>query len=154
MTWAPCASGAMVNHFQAKFIKQKLLPAFPIVNLVSSWPPRPGPDPKPGVRGPKQGLECIYSLNCATRRILYKTKVVGQSCFSWGGSCFWTRNLDLEGPGPLLLLEPWSIIFKQSLLNKDVVHWGSPTLPPCHLCPHNTLYYFNIMTRAMPGRPS
>ncbi len=25
---------------------------------------------------------------------------------------------------------------------------------PCHLSPHNTLYYFNIMTWAMPGSPN
>ena len=24
---------------------------------------------------------------------------------------------------------------------------------PCHLCPHNTVYLLNIMTRAGPGRP-
>ncbi len=28
------------------------------------------------------------------------------------------RNLDLEGPEPHVLLEPWSVIFRQSLLNK------------------------------------
>ena len=45
--------------------------------------------------GPKQVLEGIYSLNCTTRQKLYKTKVVGQSCFSGGRSCFWLCNLDL-----------------------------------------------------------
>jgi len=72
-----------------------------------------------GQVGPKQGLGYIYSLNCATRRKFYKTKVVGKVYFSWGRSYFWARNLDLEGPGPYVLLEPWSIIFRQSLLNKS-----------------------------------
>ena len=106
-----------------------------------------------GSRGPKQGLECIYSLNYATRQKLYKTKVVGKICFSGSRSYFWARNLDLEGPGPHVLLEPWSVIFRQSLLNKRCRTLGLTHLP-CHLCPHNTLNYFNIMTRATPGRPS
>jgi hypothetical protein len=32
-----------------------------------------------------------------------------------------------------------------------------PNIPvhiPGHLCPHSTLYYFDIMTRARPGSPS
>ncbi len=66
--------------------------------------------------GPKQVLVGIYSLNCTTRKKLYKTKVVGKVCFSGGRSCFWVCNLDLEGPGPHVLLEPWSMIFSESLL--------------------------------------
>jgi hypothetical protein len=34
-----------------------------------------------------------------------KTKVVGKICFSGGGSSFWARNPDLDGPGPHMLLE-------------------------------------------------
>ncbi len=75
------------------------------------------PDPR-GQGGPKQDLESIYSLNCETRQIFYKTKVVGKVCFSGGGSYFWAYNPDLEGRGPHVLLEPWSIIFRQSFLNK------------------------------------
>jgi hypothetical protein len=49
---------------------------------------------------------------------IYETKVVGKICFSVSGSYFWAHNPDLEGPGPHVLLEPWSIIFRLSLLNK------------------------------------
>jgi len=67
----------------------------------------------------KQGMGCIYSLNHETRQKFYKTKVVGKDHFrGWGGSYFWDPNPDLEGPGPHVLLEPWSIIFRQSLLYK------------------------------------
>ncbi len=104
------------QSFSGKVYYTKVVARLPNSQLGKFLTSQPGP--KPGVRDPKQGLERIHSLNCATRRILYKTKVVGQSCFSWGGSCFWARNLDLEGPGPHVLLEPWSIIFEQSLLNK------------------------------------
>ncbi len=82
--WAPCASGAMVNHFQATFNIQNVYYSFPVVNLVRSRPPRPSLDPKPGVRGPKQGPERIYSLIRETRQKYYKTKVVGEVCFSGG----------------------------------------------------------------------
>ena len=76
------------------------------------------PDPR-GQGALKQGMGCIYSLNRETRQKLYSTKVVGKDCFSGGGSYFWDPNLDLEGPGPHVLLEPWSIIFRQSLLLKS-----------------------------------
>ena len=90
MTWAPCASGAMVNNFQANFIIQKLQRAFSVVTLNGSRPPRPSPDPKPGVRGPgpKQGLESIFGLNCETKQKIYKTKVVGKVCFIGGRIIF------------------------------------------------------------------
>ena len=101
---------------------------------------------------PKQGLGCIYSLNCATRWKLYKTKVVGKVCFSGSRAYFWARNLDLEGPEPHVLLEPWSVIFRRSLLNKRCSTLELTFLAT--FCPHNTLNYFNIMTRATPGRPS
>ena len=117
-TWAPCASGAMVNCFQSNFIIKKVKYSFPVVNLVRPRPPRPGLDPKPGIGGPKQGLERIYSLNRETRQNFYKTKVVGKVCFSGGRSYFWARNPDPEGPGPHVLLEPWSIVFRHILLYK------------------------------------
>jgi hypothetical protein len=60
--------------------------------------PRGGPR---GQGGPKQGLESIYSCNHETRKKIYKTKVVGKVCFSGGGSYFWARNPDPEGPGPM-----------------------------------------------------
>ena len=66
-------------------------------------PPTPTLDPKPGVWGPKQGLENIYSLNRETRQKFHKTKLVGMDCFSGGGSYFWARNPDPEGPGPHVL---------------------------------------------------
>ncbi len=140
------------------------------------WP-RGGP---PGSGGPKQGLESIYRRNRETRKFFYKTNVVGKVCFSRGGSYFWARNPDLEGLGSHVLLEPWSINFRQILLNKRCCTpsqqspWSGLDLLdlaltlkqgsggpkeglesiPCHFCPHSTLYYFNIMTRARPGSPS
>ena len=75
------------------------------------------PDPR-GQGALKQGMGCIYSLNRETRQKLYKTKVVGKVCFSGSRAYFWARNLDLEGPGPHVLLEPWSVILRQSLLHK------------------------------------
>ncbi len=71
-----------------------------------------------GQGGPKQGLESIYSRSRETRKFFYYTKVVGKACFSGGGSYFWAQNLDLEGPGPHVLLEPWSMVFRQNLLYK------------------------------------
>jgi hypothetical protein len=85
-----------------------------VLSYVSTLYPKPQ-----GQGGPKQGLGCIYSGNHVTRQTFYKTKVVGQASFSGGGSHFSACNLDLEGPGPHVLLESWSIIFKQSLLNKS-----------------------------------
>ena len=67
-----------------------------VIGYVSA----PGVDPR-GQGGPKQGLESIYSRNRETRKFFYKTKVVGKVCFSGGGSYFWARNPDLEGPGPM-----------------------------------------------------
>ena len=64
--------------FSVKFYYKKgVVLSFPVVNLVRPRPPRPSLDPKPGVGGPKQGLERIYSLNRETRQKFYKTKVVG-----------------------------------------------------------------------------
>ena len=71
-----------------------------------------------GQGGPKQGLESIYSRNRETWKKVYKTKVVGKVCFSGGGSYFCAHNQDLEGPGPHVLLEPWSIISRQILIYK------------------------------------
>ncbi len=58
------------------------------------------------------------NLNCSSGDKTCETKVVGKDCFSGGGSYFWEPNLDLEGPGPHVLLEPWSVILRQSLLHK------------------------------------
>jgi hypothetical protein len=57
-----------------------------------------------GHRAPKQGSMLLCSLNHVTCRELHKTKAVGRPCFSGVRSCFWTRNLDLEGPGSFVLL--------------------------------------------------
>jgi hypothetical protein len=85
------------------------------------WPPgwAPGVDPQ-SQRGPKQGLESIFSLNHETRQKVYKTKVVGKICFSEGGSYFWARNPDLEGPGPHVLLEPCSINFQAKFITQKL----------------------------------
>ena len=85
-----------------------------VLSMVSTLYPDPW-----GQGGPKQGLGCIYSLNRENRQKFNKTKVVGKDCFSGGGSYFWAPNPDLEGPGPHMLLEPWSIIFRQRLYNKS-----------------------------------
>ncbi len=50
--------------------------------------------------------------------------------------CFWSHGQSFSGK-----------VYE----TKDVVLWDSPS---CHLCPHNTLNYFNIMTRATQVRPS
>jgi hypothetical protein len=66
----------------------------------------PYPNPQ-GQGGPKQGLACLCRLKCSIWQKLYKTKVVGRPSFSGGRSHFWICNLDLEGPGPHVLLDPW-----------------------------------------------
>jgi hypothetical protein len=105
--------------FRQILINKRCSTPFPVVTLVRSRPPRPSLDPKPGVGGPKQGLESIYSLSCESRQNVYNTKVVGKICFSGGGLYIWAHNLDLEGRGPHVLLEPWSSTFRQSLLHKS-----------------------------------
>jgi hypothetical protein len=79
------------------------------------WPP----GYTPGVRG---ALNRVWRAStAATVRLgkkIYKTKVVGKVCFSGGGSYFLARNPDPEGPGPHVLLEPWSIILRQLLIYK------------------------------------
>ncbi len=73
---------------------------------VRRWDSTPYPNPL-GQGGPKQGLACLCCLNHSIWQKLYETKVVGRPCFSGGRSPFRIRNLDLEGPGPNVLLEPW-----------------------------------------------
>ncbi len=79
------------------------------------WPP--GWTPR--VRG---ALNRVWRASTAStlrlRNFFYKNKVVGKVCFSGGRSYFWARILDLEVPGPHVLLEPWSIIFRQILIYK------------------------------------
>ena len=77
----------------------------------------PGVDPR-GQGGPKQGLRASTAATVRLGKFFYKTKVVGKVCFRGGGSYFWARNPDPEGPGPHVLLEPWSIIFRQLLIYK------------------------------------
>ncbi len=106
-----CVSGIEIH---TKFGMGAQLYKGQVISYVSA----PGVDPR-GQGGPKQGLESIYSRNRETRKIFYKTKVVGKVCFSGGRSYFWARNPDPEGPGPHVLLEPWSSTFRQSLLHKS-----------------------------------
>ncbi len=61
-TWAPCTSGAVVNHFQTKFIKQ-------------IQPPRLRLDLNLGVRGAKSWVWWLYSLNRVNWQKNYKTNV-------------------------------------------------------------------------------
>ena len=80
----------------------------------------------------KGGLGCLWSLNRAFLWKLYKTKVAGHPWFSGGGSPFWAPNLDPEGPGPHVLLEPWSLTMKLWCILPIAIWWGwSPyTLTP------------------------
>ncbi len=78
---------------------------------VLSWVLTPYPDPQ-GQGPPKWEQGC---LNHAIWQKIYKSKVVGPTCLSWDRLYFLAHNLDLEGPGPHVLLEQWSIIFRQSL---------------------------------------
>ena len=68
--------------------------------------------PHPQVQGAKGGTGCLWSLSRAFWQKLYKTKVAGRPWFSRGGSPFWAPNPDLEGPGPHVLLETWSLTMK------------------------------------------
>ncbi len=108
------------------------------------------PDPG-GQGGPKQGLGCIYSFNCETRQKFYKTKVVGKICFSGGGSSFWAKIQIWKDLGPMCF---WSHgqSYSGKVYLKKMQYYGAHL--PCHLCPHNTLHHFNIMTQAMSGSPS
>ncbi len=67
------------------------------------------------------------------------------------------------GSGQLSSLEPPTLLraseaklacqeVKLQISQCNLTYFGAHL--PCHLCPHNTLYYFNIMTRAMPCSPS
>ena len=62
--------------------------------------------PHPRYRACKGGMGCLWRLNHAFWQKLYKTKVARGPQFSGCGSPFWTPNLDPEGPGPHVLLEP------------------------------------------------
>ncbi len=90
---------------------------------VCSWVATPYPYPH-GQGGPKWGLVPLCILNRSTWWKLYKTEVVVCPWFNGGRYNFQIPNLDPEGPGPRVLLEPWSIIFRQSFLNKS---WGVPS---------------------------
>ena len=68
-TWAPCASGAMVNHFQANFKIQNVQFSFPVVNLVRSRSPRPSLDPKQG----------FGALNRVWRKSTVSTVILGKN---------------------------------------------------------------------------
>ena len=74
----------------------------------------PYPDPRVH-EAQKGGLVGFWSLSRVFWRTLYKTKVAGHTQLSGGRSPLWTPNLDLEGPGPGVLLEPWPFTFKSSL---------------------------------------
>ncbi len=111
-----CVSGIEIHtigQILTKFGMGALLYKGQVIGYVLA----PGVDPR-GQGGPKQSLESTYSLNRETRKKIYKTKVVGKVCFSVGRSYFWARDLDPEGTGPHVLLEPWSIVFWQILLYK------------------------------------
>ena len=73
--------------------------------VEGSWGFQPG-TPHPRYRACKGGMGCLWRLNHAFWQKLYKTKVARGPQFSGCGSPFWTPNLDPEGPGPHVLLEP------------------------------------------------
>jgi hypothetical protein len=53
-----------------------------------------------------------------------KQKLYSIHDLEWDITHHWTQNPDLEGPRPHVLLELWSIIFRQSLQNK---HRSAPS---------------------------
>ena len=67
-----------------------------------------------GSEGPKMGSGWLCSLKHETWQKLYKTSYRA-SMIQKGHNTSWTQNLDLEGNGLHVLLELWSIIFRQSL---------------------------------------
>ena len=72
--------------------------------------------PDHGVWGEPKGCPVGFcSLSSTFWWKLYQTKVAGHPQFCGGRSPFRTPNLDLEGPGPSVLLEPWSFNFKGNL---------------------------------------
>ena len=76
----------------------------------------------PGFEGGQKGiLVGFWSLRCAFWRTLYQTKVAGHPQLSGVRSPVWIPNLDLEGPGPSGLLEPWCFIPKESLKHKSCI---------------------------------
>ena len=70
--------------------------------------------PPPGGGRPKSGSGDPCSPNGAFLWKFHKTKVAGRPWFSGGGSPFWAPNPHPEGPGPPVLLEPWSLTMKES----------------------------------------
>ena len=71
--------------------------------------------PTSGVRGALTGSAEHLLPRLYDYAKIKKNKSCREDLFSGGGSYFCAHNLDLEGPGPHVLLEPWSIIFRQRL---------------------------------------
>jgi hypothetical protein len=74
--------------------------------------------------GGKMGLQWFCSLSHVTWQNIHNNKDKEHLNFIYGRSHVCICNLDLEGPGPHVLLEQWSIIFRQILHNK---HCNSPS---------------------------
>jgi len=59
------------------------------------------------------GSGWLCSLNSATWQKIHKNESYSASMIY--NKKIWIQNLDLKGPGPHVLLELWSIIFRKSL---------------------------------------
>ncbi len=57
-------------------------------------------------------------MNMQLGKNFAKQKLCSIHDLEWDITHHWTQNPDLEGPRPHVLLELWSIIFRQSLKNK------------------------------------
>ena len=66
----------------------------------------------PGSRRPKRGAQWDSGALAIHFGENFKTKVAGHPQLSGYGLPVWTPNQDLEGPGPGVLMEPWSFTFK------------------------------------------
>ncbi len=94
---------------------------------VRSWDLTPYP--KPEVRG--QGVSCASAASAIQFGDNFiKQKLQGNPCFRGGVSHFQICNLDPEGPGPPVLLEPWSINFTLIIIQAMP---GTPTSFKCLL---------------------
>ena len=77
--------------------------------------------PDPRVQDAQKGAQVgFWSLSCAFWQKLYQTKVAGLPQLSGNGSPLRTPNPNLEGPGLHVLLELWSLTFKDIFLKEKL----------------------------------
>ena len=81
-----------------------------------SW----GGTPTPRYKVHRGGTGGLLSLSRAFWQKLYQTKVAGLPQLSGNGSPLRTPNPNLEGPGLHVLLELWSLTFKDIFLKEKL----------------------------------